>query len=32
VHRRSFAPVRMALAGEINLDLLPLDFDLADEE
>ena len=31
VHRRSFAPVRLALQGEINLDTLPLDFDLADE-
>jgi ribonuclease HII len=32
VHRRSFAPVRLALAGEVNFDTLPLDFDLADEE
>ena len=32
VHRRSFAPVRLVLSGEINLDTLPLDFDLADEQ
>jgi ribonuclease HII len=32
VHRRSFAPVRLALAGELNLDTLPLDFGLEDEE
>jgi ribonuclease HII len=32
VHRRSFAPVRLALAGELNLDALPLDLDLDDEE
>ena len=32
VHRRSFAPVRLALAGEINLDTLPLDFDPEAEE
>ncbi|MDB5753858.1 MAG: ribonuclease [Massilia sp.] len=31
VHRRSFAPVRLALAGEIDLDALPLDFVLDDE-
>jgi ribonuclease HII len=32
VHRRSFAPVRLALAGEIILETLPLDFGLDDEE
>jgi ribonuclease HII len=32
VHRRSFAPVRLAIAGEIDVETLPLDFDLADEE
>jgi ribonuclease HII len=32
VHRRSFAPVRLALEGEIAFETLPLDFDLADEE
>jgi ribonuclease HII len=32
VHRRSFAPVRLALAGELNLDALPLEIDLDDEE
>ena len=31
VHRRSFAPVRAALAGEILLETLPLDFSLEDE-
>jgi ribonuclease HII len=32
VHRRSFAPVRLAMAGEIDLETLPLDFDPVDEE
>lgn len=32
VHRRSFAPVRAALAGEILFETLPLDFSLEDEE
>ncbi len=32
VHRRSFAPVRLALAGEIDLDALPLDIDPDDIE
>jgi ribonuclease HII len=31
VHRRSFAPVRLALAGAIVLETLPLDFGLDDE-
>ena len=32
VHRRSFAPVRLALAGQLNVESLPLDFGLDDEE
>jgi ribonuclease HII len=32
VHRRSFAPVRLALAGEIILETLPLDFGLDEED
>jgi ribonuclease HII len=32
VHRRSFAPVRLALAGELNFDALPLELDLDEEE
>ncbi len=31
VHRRSFAPVRLALAGELDFESLPLDFGLEEE-